>query len=164
MTLKRALPALMALLIVSLVPVQAHALDKRLKLAMKTAGYGAAAGLVIGAGTMALGLGGYKNILMGTSSGLYAGLGLAAYIIATPNEDESANRNGPRNPYAPRRAVGPNDYDPDEEGLEEHLPPQKQEPDSQVLAPRGFEVAMAEKSLRGQREKGVWIPVLSLSW
>ncbi|MBI3557065.1 MAG: hypothetical protein HY074_12450 [Deltaproteobacteria bacterium] len=134
----------------------AFAIDKRLKLMFKTAGYGAAGGLVIGAGTMAMGMGGFRNVLMGTSAGLYAGIALAAYIIATPNEDESAgaHRQGPRNPYQPRKPVGPDDYDEDDDGLEQHLPPKQ--PDSS-LSPRLDDG-------RRPAEVAVWAPIVSLEF
>lgn len=137
----------------------AHALDKRLKLLFKTAGYGAAAGFVLGAGSVAMGLGGTRNILMGTSSGLYAGIALAGYIIATPNEDEPERTGrGLQNPYAPRRPVSPEDYEEDDEEMQRHLPDQ---PESRLEldAPTSVAVIMA-----APREVAIWAPVVAMEF
>ncbi len=152
---------LLTVLVGLAVSTNAFALDKRLKLAFKTAGYGAAGGLIIGAGTMAMGLGGFRNVLMGTSAGLYAGLALAAYIIATPPEDQqSGRRQGPRNPYGPRKPVGPDDYDEDEDGLEQHLQPRQPE---SSLAPDSPDLVDRVESGTGRRisEVAVWAPLVS---
>ena len=82
-----------------------HAMDKKLKLLFKTSAYGAGAGFIIGAGTAAIGLGGVRNAFMGASAGLYAGILLAAYIIATP-EDTTLNRF--QQPYRPRMPIDTN--------------------------------------------------------
>lgn len=144
-------------------PKPAYAIDKRLKLAMKTGGYGAAAGAVIGAATIALGYGGYRNILMGASSGLYAGLLFAAYIIATPNESEF--RPG-QNPYRPRKPINSDDYeDSSEDELKNYLPPKK-DGAHLLFQTQGLLLAQVdrERGLKGQREVGVWAPLLSLQW
>lgn len=147
----------------------AHALDKRLKLAFKTAGYGAGAGFVLGAGSMALGMGGARNILMGTSAGMYAGILLAAYIIATPSEDAAASHGPRKNPFAPRRPVGPDDYDDsDREDFGDHLPPEKEDGASLEFESRpGFPVwPGSESELKGNsvREVAVWTPLVQLAW
>jgi hypothetical protein len=125
---------------------RAHALDKRLGLIFKTAGYGAAAGAVIGAGTVALGLGGFRNVLMGASSGMYAGILLGAYVVLTPDET-GPSRGRARNPYPARRPVGPQDWeDYDEEEVREHLPPERED----------------QGALLRPREVVVWAPVLTV--
>lgn len=153
-------------------PAQAFAMDKRLKLAMKTGGYGAAAGFVLGAGSMALGMGGYRNMLMGASSGLYAGILLAAYIIATPDPEKEQYEHRPgSNPYKPRRPVGPEDYDDDDDGLDPHMPPGWR--DSSEHAPLRTDpvvtgVSPAERLNQNlelpRKELAVWMPLVSMSW
>ncbi len=91
---------------------EVHAIDKRLKLAFKTAGYGAAAGTLLGAGLWALKIIQPRQIFMGTSLGMYAGIGLAAYIIYFP-----PNKGGPSDKLLrkPRRPVGRDDWEEDPE-------------------------------------------------
>ena len=127
---RRIFPVTVAVLLMITLSTDAFALDKRLKMLFKTAGYGAAAGFVIGAATTAMGLGGFRNILMGTSSGLYAGIALAGYIILTPPDN---GRSGPRgrNPYAPKKPVGPDDYENDDEQIQEMVP-NRDQPQSSV--------------------------------
>ena len=129
----------------------AHAIDKRLKLMFKTAGYGAAAGALVGAGTFALGLGGFRNVLMGASSGMYAGILLAAYIVATPDENPSARRKM-RNPYAPRPRAEPGEMeDQPEDEYKQMLPPDQDNQGTQILkkSPQRAEIVM-------------WAPLVSL--
>ncbi|MBI3543383.1 MAG: hypothetical protein HY075_08950 [Deltaproteobacteria bacterium] len=145
----------------------AFALDKRLKLMFKTAGYGAAAGFVIGAGTTALGMGGFRNILMGTSAGMYAGIALAAYIVATPSEDAAPEQGRgarrPRGPYAPRKPVGPNDYEEgEEEDFKDHLPPRKDEPESRIDLRFGPERVAGGIEQRRRAELAFWTPLLAI--
>ncbi len=87
--------------------VPAQAIDKKVTLMFKTAGYGIAAGLLVGAATWTMGIGTSKNMLTGASLGLYAGIILGGYILLTQNDQKSS---GPRNPWAPGRPVGPDDW------------------------------------------------------
>lgn len=143
----------------------AFALDKRLKLLFKTAGYGAAAGLVLGAASTAMGLGGFRNVLMGTSAGLYAGIALAAYIVLTPPE-----RPAPRgmNPYAPRKPVGPEDPDTDEEEIQEMVP-NRQQPGSSIELALPAEKLAADPELMARpasaaAAKAIWTPILVMQF
>lgn len=117
---------------VALTSSNAYALDKRLKLAFKTGGYGAAAGAVIGAGTWALGLGSFKNTLMGASAGLYAGILLAAYLVATK---EDPQKKAIQNPYSPRRPVEGEDYEDEPEDNYRHMLP----PETQQSTPKEYQ-------------------------
>src|SRR5262245_34838712 len=113
----------LALLAVCLLtfPTRAFGLDKQLKLLFKAARWGATAGVRTGAGAEAMARWGDRIILMGASAHRYAGSALAAYISATQPEE----KRGPgkrQNPYAPRRPVGPDDYEDDEEQIQEMVP------------------------------------------
>jgi hypothetical protein len=143
----------------------AYALDRRLGLMFKTAGWGAAAGAVVGAGTSAMGLGGIRNVFMGASAGMYAGILLAAYIVATPSEP------GPKkaihNPYPKKRPVGPNDWQyEDEEEYDDILPPEQKDQSST----RGLELRWAVTDTQRERmrviprETGVWTQLVSLEF
>lgn len=137
----------------------AHAaIDKRLKLVFKTAGYGAAAGLVIGAGTMVMGMGNYRNMLMGASAGLYAGILLGAYIIVTANEPEPGAR---RNMNLPQKPVGPNDW---EEVSPEDLPPENKPPSDGTFLPKLPERNELWAGARASAQVVVWTPVMSLEF
>lgn len=101
---------------------QSHAFDRRLKVVGKTAGLGTAAGVLAGAGLWAIGATSPKSMLIGASLGLYAGLGLAAYLIFVP-EDSMKTSNGPAQP---RRPVGRDDWENNpqlEDDTRELLPP-----------------------------------------
>jgi hypothetical protein len=139
--------------VVSAAPTRAHAIDKRLKLMFKTAGYGAAGGLVIGAATAALGFGGFRNAFMGASAGMYAGIALAAYIIATPDENTDRPKKS-HNPYAPRKPVGPDDYDDDTDM-----------DDMRSMSPnRGSDNRPAGALDLASVERKVWTPLFSFAW
>ena len=84
----------------------AHALDKKVALMFKTAGYGAAAGLLVGAATWTMG-GPSRNALIGTSLGLYAGIILGTYILITQDDGPKAKSG---NPWRPGQPVGPDDW------------------------------------------------------
>lgn len=159
---KNPIPVLVLIACLMCYSTSAFAIDKRLKLMFKTAGYGAAAGLVIGAGTAALGMGGFRNVLMGTSAGMYAGILLAAYIVATPNEGHSSrNDQRARNPYAPRKPVGPDDYDEDDDGIERHLPPKR---DDGALVPAEHLQLMLGQEKGRHPEIAVWAPLVSVQF
>lgn len=135
----------------------AHALDKRLKLAFKTAAYGAGAGFLIGAGTYAMGLGDWKNMFMGASSGMYAGLALAGYLILT-QDDYVAEKKRMQRPYAPRKPVGPDDWEEeDDEGVEDHVPPEE----SRLQRDTARLLAVARGRSLKAVEVSVWAPVVS---
>lgn len=135
-----------------------NAMDKKLKLLFKTSAYGAGAGFIIGAGTAAIGLGGVRNAFMGASAGLYAGILLAAYIIATP-EDTSLNRF--QQPYRPRMPIDTNapsdsieDYETGGElghRLESHV-----EPAMLVMQP-----IESSNTLRQSVGLVLWMPLLT---
>lgn len=154
----RLLTVVMALLMFACVSARpAHALDKRLKLAFKTAAYGAGAGFLIGAGTYALGIGDWKNMFMGASSGMYAGLALAGYIILT-QDDYMAEKRRLKNPYAPRRPVGPDDWEEeDDEGIEDHIPPEEE---SRLQRDTARLLAVARGQNAKSSEVGIWAPVV----
>lgn len=142
----------------------AYAIDRRLKLVFKTGGYGAAAGVVVGAGTMVLGLGDYRNILMGASLGLYAGILLGAYIILTPpsSDDASAGQYDRRRPYAPRRPLGPDDWsDVPDEDMKDYLPPPPKDDEgpSGPARPSG-----APDRASVWTEARVWVPIVTVVW
>lgn len=92
---------------------KSHAIDRKVLLVFKTAGYGAAAGLLVGAATWTLGLGTGRNLFTGASLGLYAGIGLGVYILMTQEEKDRYDRNS--NPWSPRTPVGPDDWKNEEE-------------------------------------------------
>lgn len=99
----------------------AHALDKRVKLVFKTAAYGAGAGFLAGGAVWAMGIGGldnYRNLFIGTSLGLYAGLALGVFVVATPPEPRAPIKGN--NPYAPKRPVGSDDWMNEDEEIEEY--------------------------------------------
>ncbi|MEW6057008.1 MAG: hypothetical protein AB1540_10375 [Bdellovibrionota bacterium] len=164
MTLKKHLNVTAILFVFSLFCFNssAHALDKRLKLMFKTAGYGAAAGAVIGAGTIAMGLGNFQNVLMGASSGMYAGILLAGYIVFTQDDYKQTHyRQGPRNPYAPKRPAREEDWEEGpEENYEDYIPPDQREsslidlPDARKLAAGGARRA----------EFVLWTPVFQVQF
>ncbi len=87
---------------------QSQAIDRKVLLVFKTAGYGAAAGLLVGAATWTLGLGSGRNMFTGASLGLYAGIGLGVYILMT--QEERDRRYDRENPWKPRTPVGPEDW------------------------------------------------------
>jgi hypothetical protein len=134
----------------------AYAIDKRLKLAFKTGGYGAAAGFVIGAGTMALGLGNYRNMLMGASSGLYAGILFAVYIVASQPDKKKLMRS--KNPYAPRQPIDEDTWeeDDDEDHFKENLPPEANSKDT--IQPK---IGPGSPYL-GAKDVEIWSPVFTL--
>ena len=132
----------------------AHALDKRLSLGLKTAGYGAAGGFLLGAGTYALGIGDWKNMLIGTSAGMYMGIALAGYLILTQDDYLAEKQQRSKNRYAPRRPVTPDDWedeDNEDEDLREHLPEQT-DPDARLK--KGDKLRPTELV--------VWAPVFSM--
>ena len=141
----------------------AHAIDKRLKVAFKTAAYGAGAGFLIGAGAYALGVGDWKNLLMGASSGMYAGIAFAGYLILSQDEYQKEKQRA-RNPYRPRKPVGPDDWeeeeDGDDESLKKHLPPEtslRLESDTSRILGR------VKPSIK-RAEVAVWAPVFSIQF
>ena len=153
-------------------PKPAHALDKRLKLMFKTGGYGAAAGAVIGAGTIAMGLGGYQNLLMGASSGLYAGILLAGYIVAT-QEDSSGGkgRQGPRNPYSPKKPVRDGDWEHEPEENYREMLPREPESEFRLLPENPLRLATVSTNKFGAERNGftlrqvvVWMPMVTLQF
>lgn len=103
--------ALLALLLSS----PAHAIDKRLKLVIKTSILGAFAGTIVGAGAYAAGAVPLPKMFIGTSIGMYAGALFAGYIIATPE------KNTYHNPRMPRRPLDPED-EPLEDNIKELVP------------------------------------------
>ncbi len=105
-----------------------YGIDKRLKLTFKTAGYGAATGAALGAGAWAFGVGynDYRNVLLGASLGMYAGILLAAYIVFVPDKETSANKN----PFAPRKPIGPEDWEEESQEYWEQEMLRKQEESS----------------------------------
>lgn len=129
----------------------AHALDKRLKLMFKTAAYGAAGGLVIGGATAAMGIGDARNMFMGASSGMYAGILLAAYIIATPpdHDDQPAP-----NPYSPKKPTNSSDWKDGEWDEEEYQKKEQYSPDN----------SRREELPKGKPQALVWMPVLSFKF
>ena len=87
---------------------QANAMDRKVLLVFKTAGYGAAAGFLVGAATWTLGIGSSRNLFKGASLGLCAGIGLGIYVLATQDERDARDRN--QHPWQPRQPVGPDDW------------------------------------------------------
>jgi len=175
--------ALTLLLTVLFAAQPSHALDRRLKLMFKTAGYGAAAGALIGGAVTALGVGDIRNVFMGASSGMYAGILLAAYIVATPPNRDAERR---QNPYSPRRRVGPNDWENEgweEEDFNKTLDPYVPErssldqgPDSSGEHPNdrpvagsvgragGVQLSRAESTALHQSGVSIWMPLVTLGF
>ena len=144
-----------SLLVFVSIATPAHALDKRLNLALKTAGYGAAGGFLIGAGTYALGIGGWKNMLMGASGGMYAGIALAGYLILTQDDYVAEKQRRSRNPYAPKTPVSPDDWEDeenDDEDLRDHLPPEQED------------TSLRNEDRLRPPELVVWTPVFSMNF
>ncbi len=81
-------------------------MDKKVLVMFRTAGYGAGAGLLVGAATWTMGIGTSRNLMMGASFGLYAGILFGVYILAT--QEEPAGK--PESPWRPKRPVGPEDW------------------------------------------------------
>lgn len=138
-----------------------YGLDRRLKLMFKTAAYGAGAGALIGGAVTALGVGDARNIFMGASSGMYAGILLAAYIVMTPPDRSESLR---QNPYAPRRRVGPNDWENegwDEEDFQQNMDPYN--PDN-TMRFRRTDVFADENQVRKSPQLLVWMPIVSVGF
>ena len=144
----------------------AHALDKRLKLTFKTAAYGAGAGLVIGAGTAALGMGGIKNAFMGASAGMYAGILFAGYLIFTHESPKERAMQRSRNPYGPRRPIDGDDWrDMDEEEYQNFLPPEEAPPSEGAALNGGSNVACLGGGTAFQSETPlIWSPIVTLEF
>lgn len=148
---------------------RAHALDKRVKLMFKTAGYGAAAGFIIGAGTAAMGMGGLRNAFMGASAGMYAGILLAAYVIVTPPDEPDR----PKRPVGPRRPMGPEDWREESDDEYENMI-DKRDDESMANQPRSDLLSRSDEGLNGRalgapiqlelHDALVWMPVLSLNF
>lgn len=97
---------LAASFMIAATPKPARAMDRKVLLMFKTAGYGAGAGLLVGAATWTMGIGTSRNLMVGASLGLYAGILFGVYILATQEEPVGK----PENPWKPRRPVGPEDW------------------------------------------------------
>ena len=143
-----------------------HAMDKKLKMMLKTSGYGAAAGLGAGAAAWAIGLGGPRTAFIGTSLGLYAGIALGVYVLATANYDLPKRKN----PLGPRRPVGPDDWENENpENYENMVPPEESRIDSlkDVKLSKSEELRFLElekSRVQSQREVALWMPLLTLNW
>ncbi len=137
----------------------AHALDKRVKMVFKTSAYGAGVGLLAGGAFWAMGIGGldnFRNLMIGTSLGLYAGLALGLYVVAIPPEPRGAVK--PANPNAPRQPVGPNDWMEEDEDIEEYKR-------SQVPAATSY-WADSRNPMRpiGPLRAALWIPLAQVAF
>jgi hypothetical protein len=147
------------LLVTLVVPRQAIAMDKRLKLAIKTGGYGAAIGAVVGGATWVLGMGGVRDVFMGASSGMYAGVLLAAYIVSTQDETDQPHSRA-KNPYAPRKPAGPHDWENEDQDDNEEPKPQS----LNKVVPQNTVPIQLVQNIPAQKRAQVWAPLFSLSF
>ncbi|MBI2606347.1 MAG: hypothetical protein HYW49_09735 [Deltaproteobacteria bacterium] len=130
---------------VTAMPKPAYAMDKKVLVMFRTAGYGAGAGLLVGAATWTMGIGTSRNLMVGASLGLYAGILFGVYILAT--QEEPVGR--PESPWRPKRPVGPEDW--------------KNEPQDDMSRVRP---ATLERRLTFAQTPAaaVWTPVISVSF
>lgn len=121
-------------------------MDRRVRLLAKTSGYGLATGSLVGAAVWAAGWGGYRNVLMGASSGMYVGILVTAYILATPTKPNKIRGN----PFSPRQPVNPEDDQIPEEDFQSSFQ-QKEIP--------------AIQKLRAQLNRpAFWMPIVKLDF
>lgn len=126
----------------SFIPTKGFALDSRVKVIFKTAGYGAATGALLGVGSLVVADGEARNVLLGASLGLYTGILFGVYIVATADEERPAFRDLNER----RQPVRPQEYNGDfyrEEEIQQLLPaPPKTNKGSGLLQQRSIQIPL----------------------
>ena len=141
------------------------AMDRRLKVLMKTSALGSIGGTLLGAAAWGLGLVPVKGMFMGSSIGFYSGILLGAYLIATPDKKQRFP-----DPTLPRQSV-PKRYDDEDEleqdEMDEIAPPPPAAPrpgaDAQGAA-RQLDGIMLSALKFKKVDYKVWVPVVSLQF
>ena len=137
-------------------------MSKKVLVMYKSAGYGAAAGLLVGAATWVMGVGTSKNMMVGTSLGLYGGIIFGAYILMSQKDPSEQQRY--QNPYRPGIRVGPDDWeDEPEDTLRSRSGPSSQlemeKPDVRSTVPQPL---LGQNTLGPLPQVAAWMPVYSL--
>ncbi len=139
-------------------------MSKKVLVMYKAAGYGAAAGLLVGGATWVMGIGTSKNMMVGTSLGLYGGIIFGAYILMSQKDNSEELRR--QNPYRPGVPVGPDDWEDEPEDSFRT----RQRPSSQNLSPQEYQGVVIPQTLLGQNtlqplpQVAAWMPVYQLAF
>lgn len=128
------------------------AMDRRLKVGIKSSLLGAALGSAVGAGAWVAGLGNYKTVFMGASIGLYAGMLLGAYIVFWPEEKMKTYQ---KPLYRPRTPVRKDSWEYEDE---ETIP-------QEILDQGSFRPEVGTSDIKiaatAPNQKAIWLPILT---
>ncbi len=84
-------------------------------------GYGTVGGALLGAASMAFG-NSTRNMAMGASIGLYAGIIFGTYVLVSHNQRRKGNYDDNDSPYQDSRDIYGEDYESDEGGSSDSAP------------------------------------------
>jgi len=142
---------------------RAYAIDRKVVMMYKAAGYGTLGGALVGTGALIMGLGTTSNIYRGAAIGLYAGIALGAFILVT-QKDVYRREARPINPFKPREPIGPDDWQ-NEEFDEKDFSTDRSSYNTQVVVLQTHFENYGALSLKEEAQKvSFWAPLVSFNF